>query len=85
MLTILKNLVARFGSVQTTAVISVVCVGVSAMVTLIDVWMFGHTLIRAMYLSIGTPALIAPPVTYVMIRLIQHLDAAERRLSEELV
>ncbi len=81
---LLKNLVARYGSIPTTVAISSACIGFSASVTLIDVWVFGHDLLPAMYLSIGTPALIAPPVTFVMIRLIEHLDAAERRLNEEL-
>ena len=64
--------------------VSVVCVAFSASVTLIDIWVFSHELLPAMYLSIVTPALIAPPVTFIMIRLIEHLDAAERRLNEEL-
>ena len=81
---LLKNLVARYGSIPTTVAISTVCIAISASVTLTDVWVFGHDLLPAMYLSIGTPALIAPPVTFVMLRLIEHLDAAERRLSDEL-
>jgi PAS domain S-box-containing protein len=81
---LLKKIVSRYGSLPTTAAVSIVCIAFSASVTLIDVWVFSHELIPAMYLSIGTPALIAPPVTFIMIRLIEHLDAAERRLNEEL-
>ena len=91
MRTLLKNLVVTHGTLLVTAVVSILCVVVSASVTLTDMWVFNHEVFPALYLSVLTPALIAPPVTFVLIRLVEQLDTAERlalererRISEEL-
>lgn len=82
MRTWLKDLVAAYGSVAVTIAISAACVAFSAGVTLFDMWLFGHDPVPAIYLATITPAIIAPPVTFVLVRLVEQLDAAERRVLE---
>ncbi len=79
---LLKNLVVTHGTLLVTAVVSILCVVVSAGVALTDMWVFNHEVFPALYLSVLTPALIAPPVTFVLIRLVEQLDTAERLALE---
>ena len=53
-------------------------------ITLADSWFFGHSLIPTLYLAVLVPFIVAPPTTYILVRLIRQLEDTEKRLSEEL-
>ena len=53
-------------------------------ITLADSWFFGHSLIPTLYLAVLVPFVVAPPTTYILVRLIRQLEDTEKRLSEEL-
>ncbi|MBT6095238.1 MAG: HAMP domain-containing histidine kinase [Rhodospirillaceae bacterium] len=80
----LSKQVLAIGNVKSTAIISLVVVGVSVAVTLTDVWLLSHQLFPALYLSILIPSLVAPPVIYILVRLARELSEAEQRAINEL-
>ena len=78
----LKRLIVTHSIAQTTVTISLLIIGVSVGITLVDSWLFNHPLMPTLYLAILVPIVVAPPVSYALVYLIQHLDDAEKQLLE---
>lgn len=79
---LLKRLIIKHSIAQITVAISLLIIGASVGITLADSWLFNHPLMPTIYLAVLVPALVSPPVSYVLVYLIQHLDDAEKQLLE---
>lgn len=80
----LQRLILNHSTAQVTVAISMTIMFLSVGITLADSWFFGHSLIPTLYLAVLVPFIVAPPTTYILVRLIRQLEDTEKRLSEEL-
>ena len=70
-------LLAKLGVWGTTALISLAIISISGAITFSVVTWMGHPLIPDMFLGLGIPVLLGPPVAYLMARFQQLYRAAE--------
>lgn len=61
---------------------TIMCLSVG--ITLADSWLLSHPIVPTIYLAVLIPFIVAPPTTYILVRLIRQLEDTEKRLSEEL-
>ena len=61
-------ILSRFGILDTTVLISLPIIFISGTITLTTVLLMGHPLIPDMFLGLGIPVLLGPPVAYMVAR-----------------
>ncbi len=79
--TLLKK-IASHGSLFVSLAVSALAVVVSGSITGFHAWLSGRDLMPGLLLAMLTPAVLAPPVTYVFVRLVEQLERAEKEIAE---
>ena len=74
----MTTLVRRFGPFRTALVVSVICMMLSALLTVITMRALGSSIYPAIYLATITPLILALPVTYLTNLAVERADRAQQ-------
>ena len=73
----LSKLIIRHGVIPMTVYVTLICIAASVLVLYAAHWVISFPLMPTLYLAFITPVLIAPPIGYLLIKMISTVSRAE--------